>query len=69
VAGLFTNQIEMKKEYVVRDLESNLFYGSITFGWVEDIKLSYRSNSIEDAERVISKQPKGYYVIDTVYVS
>lgn len=58
----------MKKEYVVRDLETDLFYGALTFGWVEDIKLSYRSNTIEDAERVISQRPKGYYVIDTVYV-
>lgn len=59
----------MKKEYIVRDLESDLFYGSITFGWVDDIKLSYRSETIEDAERVINQMPRGYYVIDTVYVS
>ena len=58
----------MKKEYVVRDLETSLFYGALTFGWVEDIKLSYRSDTIEDAERVISQQPKGYYIIDVVYV-
>jgi hypothetical protein len=58
----------MKKQYVVRDLESNLFYGAITFGWIDDIKLAYMSNDIQDAERVISQQPKGYYVIDTVYV-
>jgi hypothetical protein len=58
----------MEKQYVIRDLESNLFFGERNFGWVEDIKLSYRSSDIEDAERVISQQPEGYYTIDTVYV-
>lgn len=67
-AVLVTKLDKMKKEYVVRDLETWLFYGALTFGWVEDIKLSYRSDTIEDAERVISQLPKGYYVIDTVYV-
>jgi len=60
----------MKKQYVVKDLETGLFCGAITCGWTEIIALAYKSEDIEDAERIISQRhEKGYFVIETVYLT
>ena len=59
----------VKKEYAVQDLESGLLYSGGVLGWVDNIGLSDLLDTIEDAERVISQQPEGFYAIRTVYVS
>lgn len=59
----------VKKEYALIDLKSGLFYSEGVLGWVDDGRLSELFDTIEDAERVISQQPEGFYTILTVYVS
>jgi hypothetical protein len=64
------NQIKMEKKYVVKDFEAQTYYAGqygVKQNWEKEAYLAEYFDSVEDAERFISRE-NGKFQIELVYV-
>ena len=61
-------RIEMKTEFVVKEMYSGNYYCGVIFGWHKDIKFADRFEDYADAVRFIERESKGMYQIEKVYL-